>query len=111
MSTRPLDEDVFVCRWRDRLHEAVKNDADAAKFARFMHGIADKIEISLRTDASSESARHGQSADERFHGFPLVAKHGGRCVVCGRGFHAGANILWQREAKQAAHAECGAVRR
>lgn len=48
MAEPPLPEDVFVARWRDRLALAVKDDESAAKFARFMQSIANKIEITLR---------------------------------------------------------------
>lgn len=47
MSVPPLPEDVFVCRWRDRIH-LVKTPEQAVRFVDYMRGIESKLEIMLR---------------------------------------------------------------
>jgi hypothetical protein len=110
-SGKPLPEDVLVCRWRDWLAIAVHDDARAAAFARHLHSLADKVELTLKYAVSAPAAREQRTDDERFHGYPLESKYSGKCAVCGRAYRAGDPILWDRDAKKSAHVECGVARR
>lgn len=63
------------------------------------------------TDASASGAQPtGEPAAPRFTGRPLAAKYAGRCAVCGGSFPQGAAILYDGDAKRAAHDECGEIR-
>jgi len=66
-----------------------------------------RAELATRRSRPSVTERDAAGLQQPFVGRPIVALFGGRCCVCGRGYAAGRDILWDGPTKRAAHHGCG----
>lgn len=122
-ANRPLRVDQLARGLFDRASVAVsRSDGELAmQVCRELGEIEPAYRLALKTETHNSNAtaegrsqrwdRPSAATPKGFRGFPLEARRGGKCCVCSRGFSAGAAILWDREARSAAHAECGETSR
>ncbi|MEI9940502.1 MAG: hypothetical protein WDO69_25080 [Pseudomonadota bacterium] len=110
MSAKPYPEDVLVGSggfWtRCALAVSMDDTAAGMELLRDMHACEGKIYLSIVPNTQERAAL---AAAAGFKGLPMPAKFGGTCAVCSGRFPAGAQILYDRDRKRAAHNQCGEI--
>jgi hypothetical protein len=108
MTTRPLPEDVMLNRfWSSIAWISAHGKADEAlEFVRELSLLEGKLHVSIVPNAREHAAAIVAAV---FAGRPLRSQFPGSCAVCRKPFAAGADILWDRDSRRAAHNACGEV--
>ncbi|HET7540685.1 MAG TPA: hypothetical protein VFK05_12460 [Polyangiaceae bacterium] len=108
MTARPLPEDALLNRfWPTVVSIAHLGKADEAlEFVREIALLEGKLHVSIVPGAREIEVAIKAGG---FVGLPMQSRFPGACSVCGGRFAAGADILYDRDNRRAAHNACGEV--
>lgn len=79
---------------------------EALEFVRDLAEVIDELHISI---VPGEAERKAAVAAVGFVGRPMTSRFASMCHVCKERFPAGADVLYNRELRRAAHNACGEV--